>query len=231
MPDLYLPFVGMATSLLLVGFTFVSDEIPTGKRMPAAHERAHRLSARERRRQLLDTALTVVRDEGADRLTLGHLAVRAGVSKPVVYDHFRTRSGLLIELYRWIDTERVNAFRDAMSTTELSFEQTVDELAAAYIHCAADMTDEFHAVGAALAGSQEKAAVFLELLDNSVQMFLAVLKPHSTLSIPDLERRCIGLVGAGEALSAALVRGGGNEAAAVETFASLIHGGARAPRV
>jgi AcrR family transcriptional regulator len=42
-----------------------------------------RLSKAERRQQLLDTALAIVREEGADRLTLGHLAARAGVSKPI----------------------------------------------------------------------------------------------------------------------------------------------------
>ena len=188
-----------------------------------------RLSGVERRRQLLDTALAIVRDEGADRLTLGNLAARAGVSKPVAYDHFGTRSGLLIELYRWIDTERVNAFRDAMAKTELSLEDTVRALAAAYVHCAADTADEFHAVGAALAGSEEKAAVFQELVENSVRMFVSVLKPHSRLAMAALERRCIGLVGAGEALSAALARGKCSEAEVIEVFSSLIEGGLRAP--
>lgn len=147
----------------------------------------------------------------------------------MAYDHFGTRSGLLIELYRWIDTERVNAFRDAMIASERSFEETVGALATAYIHCAADKTDEFHAVGAALAGSAEKAAVFQELLDNCVQMFVSVLKPHNVLSTAELEQRCIGLVGAGEALSAALVRGNCGESEAAEVFASLITGGLRAP--
>ena len=203
------------------------DEIKSQVRTPPARARARRLTGVERRRQLLDTALLIVREEGADRLTLGYLAIRAGVSKPVAYDHFETRSGLLIELYRWIDTERVNAFQDAMTTGERSFGDTVRELAAAYIHCAADMTDEFHAVGAALAGSEDKAAVFQELLDNSVSMFVAVLEPHSTLSRADLAYRCIGLVGAGEALSAALVRGNGSEAEAIKVFASLIEGAVR----
>ena len=199
--------------------------------VPGAAGRAtsRRLSGAERRRQLLDTALLIVREEGADRLTLGHLAARAGVSKPVAYDHFGTRSGLLIELYRWIDTERVNAFRDAMTTSGRSLEEGVGALATAYIHCAADRTDEFHAVGAALAGSEEKAAVFQELLDNCVQMFVSVLQPYNTLPTAELERRCIGLVGAGEALSAALVRGNVSEAEAAGVFASLIKGGLRAP--
>lgn len=205
------------------------DEVNSEVQRPAARAISRRLSGAERRRQLLDTALTIVRDEGADRLTLGHLAARAGVSKPVAYDHFGTRSGLLIALYRWIDMERVNAFRDAMTTSERGFDETVELLASAYIHCAADKTDEFHAVGAALAGSEEKAAVFQELLENSVQMFVSVLKPHSTLSTADLESRCIGLVGAGEALSATLVRGNCSESEAVGVFASLIKGGLRAP--
>lgn len=190
----------------------------------AGYAASRRLSAAERRRQLLDTALLIVREEGADRLTLGHLAARAGVSKPVAYDHFGTRSGLLIELYRWIDLERVNAFRDSMATGERSREETVRTLAAAYIDCAADTNGEFHAVGAALAGSEEKAAVFQQLLDNSVQMFVSVLTPHCSLPPAELQRRCVGLVGAGEALSGALVRGLCSKAEAAAALASLIHG-------
>lgn len=183
-----------------------------------------RLSREARRKQLLNTALLIVREENADRLTLGHLALRAVISKPVVYDHFPTRSALLIELYRWIDTERVRAFTEAMTITLRTPQETIQMLASAYINCAADKTDEFHAVGAALAGSEEKSAVFQELLDNCVKMFVAVLSPHVTMPARSLEQCCIGLVGAGEALSAALARGQLNEQDAVASFASLIRG-------
>lgn len=206
-------------------FRKAGDNVSRKAQEVSEQVRPRRLSKAERRRQLLDAALLIVREEGADRLTLGHLAVRAGVSKPVVYDHFGTRSGLLIELYRWIDVERVNAFREAMTTSKRNFAECAKVLAAAYIHCAADKTDEFHAVGAALAGSEEKSRVFQELLDHCVQMFVTVLRPYSTMSAAELERRCIGLVGAGEALSAALVRGNFNEAEAIGVFASLIQGG------
>jgi AcrR family transcriptional regulator len=189
---------------------------------------SRRLSKAERRRQLVDTALFIVRTEGADRLTLGHLALRAGVSKPIAYDHFGTRSGLLIELYRWIDTERVNAFRESMTIGGRSSAEAIDALAAAYIRCAADTTGDFHAVGAALAGSEEKNAVLQELLDNCVLMFISVLQPHTILAPAKLERCCIGLVGAGEALSAALVRGRCSEAEAISAFTALIRGGLQA---
>jgi AcrR family transcriptional regulator len=184
-----------------------------------------RLSKEERRRQLLDTALQIIRDEGADRLTLGHLAIRAGVSKPVAYDHFGTRSGLLIELYRTIDLEQASALQSALTTRAHSLEETAQVLATAYIHCSADTSGEWHAVAAALAGSEEKDAVLQELLDNYVQLFAAVLQPHCALSPSDLERRCVGLVGAGEALSAAMVRGQCSESEAAQAFMALIEGG------
>lgn len=204
----------------------VSDDIaPTKKIGP------RRLSKEERRQQLLDTALQVVREEGADRLTLGHLAVRAGVSKPVVYDHFPTRSILLIDLYKWIDTERIDAFRKAMSAATWGIGDTARMLADAYIRCASNTTDEFHAVGAALAGSEEKVAVFQELLDHCVAMFVSVLKPHAGLQEDELERRCIGLVGAGEALSAALVRKKRVEKDVIAAFAALIEGALTSPAV
>ena len=186
--------------------------------------RGARLLKAERRRQLLETARQIVRDEGADRLTLGHLAVRAGVSKPVAYDHFGTRSGLLIELYRWIDQAQVEALQNAVTSEERSLVETAQALAAAYVHCAADAGGEFHAVGAALAGSGEKVAVYQELLDNCVQMFVSVFGPYSSVPTAELERRCIGLVGAGEALSAALVRGHCTEAEAAGAFAAIIQG-------
>ena len=188
----------------------------------AAPERGRRLSKADRRRQLLVAALDVIREEGADNLTLGHLAVRAGVSKPVVYDHFGTRSGLLIELYRWIDTERVEAFRLTMASAGKVRDETIASLADAYIRCAADLTGEFYLVGAALAGSPEKAEVYAELLDQSVAMFVSVLRPFNRLTGPAATRLCVGLVGAGEGLSAATVRGKLTEADAIATFRDII---------
>ncbi|WP_244911163.1 TetR/AcrR family transcriptional regulator [Afifella marina] len=213
-----------AHNLLLVGYK--------GRRMTEKQIRpktdgrsaAARLSKAERRHQLLDTARTIVREEGTDRLSLGHLAARAGVSKPVAYDHFGDRSGLLIALYRWIDTERMNTFRSGLVSRNPTRADAIEELAAAYIDCATDISGDFHAVGAALAGSDEKANVLQELLDQAVEMFAAVLAPHSNLPSPELERRSIGLVGAGEALSMAVLRGVRSKTEVTRTFSSMIAG-------
>ena len=93
------------------------------------------------------------------------------------------------------------------------------------MHCAADTSGEWQAVGAALVGSAEKDAVYQELLDGYVQLFASVLAPYVTLAPAELQRRCVGLVGAGEALSAAMVRGDCTETEAAGALASLIAGG------
>ena len=67
--------------------------------MPAnAAPTRRRLTREQRARQLLDVAWALVGDEGTDALTLGRLAEAAGVTKPVAYDHFVTRNGLLAAL-------------------------------------------------------------------------------------------------------------------------------------
>lgn len=181
-----------------------------------------RLSKAQRRQQLLDTALAIVREEGADRLTLGRLAARAGVSKPIAYEHFGTRSGLLIELYKAIDSGQAQALRERLLALPRGLHETASVLAAAYMHCYSDTSGEWHAVGAALSGSEEMDAVHQELLGGYVDLFVAVLQPYSDLPAQELHLRCVGVVGSGEALSAAMVRGEATEQQAAEALAALM---------
>ncbi len=188
-----------------------------------------RLSKAARRLQLLDVALDIVREEGADGLTLGRLATRAGVSRPITYEHFGTRSGLLAELYKSLDQQQVQSLREAIQRVQQNLSDTADVLATAYIHCAADTSGEIYAVRAALSGSEEMGAVHRELLFGYVQLFAEVLSPHSLLSPDELHRRCVGLVGAGEALCLLMKGEQCPEPKAATTFAALIRCGLQAP--
>ena len=181
-----------------------------------------RLPKKERRLQLLETALIIVRDEGADQLTLGNLAARAGVSKPIAYDHFGTRARLLIELYKIRNAQQAQALETALIAAPRDREETVAVLAANYIRASAEMCGEWQAVSAALAGSEETEVVHNELLDSYVELFTALLGPHSTLPSAQLRLHCVGIIGAGEAIMAALARGISTEAEATKAFASLI---------
>src|SRR5688500_17488341 len=88
-------------SMSTAGAALRSDALSS--QVPMAESSSKRLSKAERRAQLLDTALDVVRDEGTDALTLARVAERAGVSKPIAYQHFETRGGLLVALYERMD--------------------------------------------------------------------------------------------------------------------------------
>ncbi|MBC8136296.1 MAG: helix-turn-helix transcriptional regulator, partial [Fibrella sp.] len=56
------------------------------------------MSKAQRREQLLQVAYEIIRSEGTDELTLARVAEQAGVTKPIAYEHFGSRSGLLIAL-------------------------------------------------------------------------------------------------------------------------------------
>ncbi|UOR07451.1 TetR/AcrR family transcriptional regulator [Hymenobacter aerilatus] len=184
-----------------------------------------RLAKEERRHQLLATALVIIREEGADRLTLGYLATRAGVSKPITYEHFATRVGLLTALYKLLDEQQLHVLQEALIYVQQNLRDTADVLATAYIHCSVDTGGEWHAVRAALAGSEEMGAVQQELLAGYVQLFSTTLAPHSSLAPVALHRCCVGLVGAGEALSVLMLSGQCSELEAATAFSSLIQGG------
>ncbi len=118
-----------------------------------------RLSREERHRQLLDVTWRLVREEGTDALTLPRLSDEANVTKPVVYDHFGTRDGLLIALYKDFDTRQTAIFDAALGSIEPTLEGTARVIATSYVECVLTQGREMPGVLAALAGSPEMEAV------------------------------------------------------------------------
>lgn len=175
-----------------------------------------RLSKQDRREQLFDTAVAVVRSRGADGLTLVTLAEAAGVSRPIVYDHFGTRSGLLIELYRRLDQRHKTAIESAVRKAASELGDIARVISAAYFACASEMP-ELAALSAAVKGTPEMEAVQRELLDGYVDLMATALAPYSKLGAKALRVRCVGVLGAAEAL----VSQDGGEAA----LAAMIAGG------
>ena len=57
-----------------------------------------RLPAPRRRRQLLDVALRLFAERGYHPTSMNDLAEAAGVTKPVLYQHFRSKRALYLEL-------------------------------------------------------------------------------------------------------------------------------------
>src|SRR6478735_1750105 len=77
---------------------------------PDTRPRSSRLPRHERRRQLLDAALEVFVSQGYHAAAMDEIAERAGVSKPVLYQHFPGK----LELYLALLDESVDTLLDAM---------------------------------------------------------------------------------------------------------------------
>jgi len=181
-----------------------------------------RLPKAERRDQLLETAIKIVREEGTDALTLGYLAERALVSKPIAYEHFKSRSGLLIALYRQMDDQHVTALREALAGTRRRLKEVAHVMARAYMNCFTSIGPEWHAISGAMKGDEEMEAFQRRQLDAYVDLYGEALSPYADLSRDALRVRCIAIIGAGEALAQDMSRGRVDEEAAVECLASLI---------
>jgi AcrR family transcriptional regulator len=69
------------------------DDVPkrARKRPPAPRTR---MTGKERREQLLDVGRSLFAEKGFDGTSIEEIAGRAGVSKPVVYEHFGGKEGL-----------------------------------------------------------------------------------------------------------------------------------------
>ncbi|MEU0686012.1 TetR/AcrR family transcriptional regulator [Streptomyces uncialis] len=183
-----------------------------------------RLSKQARREQLLDTAVAIVRTRGADGLTLVTLAEEAGVSRPIAYDHFATRPGLLLALHRRLDERHRAAITRALRDAAPVVGEVARVMSAAYFACATDMP-ELGAVSAALRGSPEMEAVQHESTDGYARLMATALLPYSGLAPQVLRLRCVGLLGAAEAIAAELNRERATDGEAVAALTGLILGG------
>lgn len=182
-----------------------------------------RLPREERTRQLLEVAWQLIGDEGTDALTLGKLAEAAGVTKPVVYDHFGTRNGLLAALYEDYDERQTRIFDAAIDAAAATLQDKSRVIAASYVNCVLTQGREISDVVAALTGSPELAAVKKHYQHAFIEKCAAILAPFCSgkgISTASLWA----MLGAADALSDAAVAGDISEEQAQDELQSIILG-------
>jgi AcrR family transcriptional regulator len=183
-----------------------------------------RLPRDQRRRQLLETAAAIVREEGADALTLARVAEQAGVSKPVAYEHFETRTGLLLALYRHFDARQTEATRAALDAHAQTLGDAVGILASAYIDCVREAGPEFGAIAAALAASAPMDDVRQTLRTEYADLYGAALAPFANLQGREGKILLLGLIGAADTLAQAAVTGRMSREDAVAALSRIMLG-------
>jgi len=163
-----------------------------------------RLSKADRHAQLLEVARELIRDVGTDELTLGRLAERAGVTKPLVYDHFGDRAGVLAELYREFEARQREALDAALNEAGPGLPAVAGVVAGAYIDCCLAEGRELADVVASLAGSSTLSRLRQEAEDAYLIRCRTALEP---LCGPIDAAGLHALIGAGDALARSALAG------------------------
>jgi len=148
-----------------------------------------------RRAQLLESALDVFVAQGYHAAAMDDIAERAGVSKPVLYQHFPGK----LELYRALLTtcadDLVLRVRDAIAATSDNRER-VEAAVSAYFDFVADDGQAYRLVFESdLRGEPEAAAVVDGALTRCIETVAAAVTADAGLDAPRARLLAVGLVG------------------------------------
>jgi AcrR family transcriptional regulator len=182
-----------------------------------------KLPKAERREQLLETAQTIIRDKGTDALTLGYVAECAGVSKPIAYEHFGTRAGLLIALCSDYDRKQKEARSEVLEEGAETLADVISVMASAYVNCVLGMGPEMGAAFGALSATEETADFRRSLREGYVAEYRKAFGRFVKLPEND-DAIFLGFLGAAEALAQDAAAGRVSPDEAVEALTRIFTG-------
>ncbi len=156
-----------------------------------------RLPAAERRRQLLDSAVVVFASEGFHQTSMNDVASAAGVTKPVLYQHFGSKHDLYRELLRDVGDQLRERVAKAAAEGGLPRRQ-VEQGFAAYFQWVGSHTDGFAVL---FAGETRRDPVFAaeaERVERDIADTIAALIDVEGLSAEQRRLLAFGIVGMAE---------------------------------
>lgn len=165
-----------------------------------------RLPAGERREQIIDKAVTVFARSGYHGASMNDVAEAAGVTKPVLYQHFASKQDLYLALIDDVGKRMIDAIgkatagaTDGRTQTELGFR--------AYFRWVADDHDGFLLLFSTQANRDAAATKAIRAITSEAASAIA---PLIAIEIDHEQRRTLahGLVGLAEGVSRRLVERG-----------------------
>ncbi|WP_428775461.1 TetR/AcrR family transcriptional regulator [Vibrio sp.] len=135
-----------------------------------------RMQKDERREQLLSVAITILREAGAEGLTLATVAEKAGVTKPIAYNHFVSKENLLKQIYQGIDQRLIESIQVAKDSNNLSLAETVSILCDSYINCMRQNGEIYDITLAALKCFPANTGLQEEVLDFFVNAYSEIFQ-------------------------------------------------------
>ena len=138
---------------------------------PAATKR---LPADLRRQQLLDVALKVFAERGFNATTMDDIAEQAGVTKPLLYQHFDSKRALYLELVDSVAHTMLEAIAKAVAVAQ-GPRQQVESGFAAYFHLAVTHADAFHLLFGSDVPNDTELSSAVRRVEDSIAEYIDVL--------------------------------------------------------
>lgn len=191
--------------------------------MTDTSDRAHttRLPAAERRRQLMGVAMEVFAESGYYGTSMNDVAEAAGVTKPVLYQHFASKEALYRELVDDLGNRLERAILEAVVDAD-GPRQQVEAGFRAYFRWATSEGPAFHVLFAEHTRSDPQLAAALTKVESLVADRVASLIEIEGLS--DRERHVLayGVVGLAESISRNWIRLGLGAGTDADAFAGQV---------
>jgi AcrR family transcriptional regulator len=158
-----------------------------------------RLPAEQRRSQLLSVAVEVFGERGFHATSMDEVAEAAGVTKPVLYQHFPSKRALYRELLDDVDAQLVARLVDATAGAA-SGRERVQEGFAAYFRFVAENRAGFRLLFGA---SVRNDAEFAVVAERAIDRIAALIAELIEIEAPAGHRRVLAhaIVGMAEATS------------------------------
>jgi AcrR family transcriptional regulator len=158
-----------------------------------------RLPAARRRRQLLDVAVEVFAGNGFHGTSMDEVAEAAGVTKPVLYQHFGSKHALYLELLDDVGNQLLDEITKAVATA-VGPRQQVEAGFVAYYDFVARRENAFRLLFGSGARRDEEFAEAVSRIETNIADAVAVL---IEADLDDEHRRFLahGIVGLAESTS------------------------------
>ncbi len=185
----------------------------------SARPHASRLPAPRRRQQLLDVALQVFGEHGFHPASMNDVAEAAGVTKPVLYQHFRSKRELYKQVLTDVGQQLLDAITKATAAARSPHEQ-VELGFVAYFRFVEGNEAAFRVLFGGGTRRDEEFAAQVALVEGAIADAIAALIDVEELTDEQRRQLAHGLVGLAEGTSRRWVAEGAEEPA--EDVARLV---------
>ncbi len=148
---------------------------------------ARRLTAQQRRQQLVAVALELFAQRGYRSTTMDDIAEAAGVTKPLVYQHFSSKRALYLELVNSIAQELLLAVRSAVGQAQ-GPRQQVEMGFAAYFRLVVSREAEFRLLYGRDHADDEELGRALRTVEDAIA---EAIEPLMNAGLDDDHRRLL----------------------------------------